>query len=176
MPPSLRDCLQSHLISQRREGLKRGWTEIPEWVFPSETGTSALHPRNVERIWYRVRRKAHAKGLRALPLHSARHSWATWALQAGKNLRWVADQLGHSDPSLTLRTYAHAMESDETDLSFADFDGDRRRYTATDEKPGYAKTRKYLKINGDPGAIRTRDPQLRRLVLYPAELPGHDRR
>ena len=27
--------------------------------------------------------------------------------------------------------------------------------------------------NGDPGAIRTRDPQLRRLVLYPAELPGH---
>src|SRR6056297_1243792 len=30
--------------------------------------------------------------------------------------------------------------------------------------------------DGDPGAIRTRDPQLRRLVLYPAELPGHDRR
>ncbi len=28
-------------------------------------------------------------------------------------------------------------------------------------------------MNGDPGAIRTRDPQLRRLVLYPAELPGH---
>ena len=27
--------------------------------------------------------------------------------------------------------------------------------------------------DGDPGAIRTRDPQLRRLVLYPAELPGH---
>ena len=27
--------------------------------------------------------------------------------------------------------------------------------------------------NGDPGAIRTHDPQLRRLVLYPAELPGH---
>ena len=32
-----------------------------------------------------------------------------------------------------------------------------------------------LDLNGDPGAIRTRDPQLRRLVLYPAELPGHDR-
>ena len=95
-------------------------------------------------------------------------------LQAGKNLRWVADQLGHSDPSLTLRTYAHAMEADETDLSFADFGGDRRRYTATDEKPGYVETRKYLKLNGDPGAIRTRDPQLRRLVLYPAELPGHN--
>ena len=31
------------------------------------------------------------------------------------------------------------------------------------------------KKSGDPGAIRTRDPQLRRLVLYPAELPGHER-
>ncbi len=25
---------------------------------------------------------------------------------------------------------------------------------------------------GDPGAIRTRDPQIRNLVLYPAELRG----
>ncbi len=56
-----------------------------------------------------------------LPLHCARHTWATRALQAGKNIRWVADQLGHADPSLTLRVYAHAMPSDETDLSFADF-------------------------------------------------------
>ncbi len=31
------------------------------------------------------------------------------------------------------------------------------------------------KRDGDPGAIRTRDFQLRRLALYPAELPGHDR-
>ena len=26
---------------------------------------------------------------------------------------------------------------------------------------------------GEPGGIRTRDPQLRRLLLYPAELPVH---
>ncbi len=30
-----------------------------------------------------------------------------------------------------------------------------------------------IDLYGDPGAIRTHDPQLRRLVLYPAELPGH---
>ena len=28
-------------------------------------------------------------------------------------------------------------------------------------------------LNGDPGAIRTPDPQLRRLLLYPAELQDH---
>ena len=26
---------------------------------------------------------------------------------------------------------------------------------------------------GDPGEIRTHDPQFRRLLLYPAELPDH---
>jgi hypothetical protein len=29
------------------------------------------------------------------------------------------------------------------------------------------------RLNGDPGRIRTCDPQLRRLLLYPAELRGH---
>jgi hypothetical protein len=34
---------------------------------------------------------------------------------------------------MTLRVYAHAMPEDETDLSFADLDGDKRRNTATGE-------------------------------------------
>jgi hypothetical protein len=36
----------------------------------------------------------------------------------------------------------------------------------------WAKSHKTLKKFGDPGWIRTSDPQLRRLVLYPAELRG----
>jgi hypothetical protein len=40
-------------------------------------------------------------------------------------------RLGHADPALTLRVYAHAMRGDETDLSFAEFgDGTRRHQTA----------------------------------------------
>ena len=57
---------------------------------------------------------------------------------AGKSLRWVAGQLGHSNPELTLRQYAHMLPQEETDLSFADFDGPRRPYTApalADELP-----------------------------------------
>ncbi len=52
------------------------------------------------------------------------------ALYAGKSIRWVADQLGHSDPALTLRVYAHAMREEETDLSFAEFNGSKRLYPA----------------------------------------------
>ena len=32
-------------------------------------------------------------------------------LNAGRSIRWVADQLGHANPELTLRTYAHARTS-----------------------------------------------------------------
>ena len=58
------------------------------------------------------------------------------ALASGKSVRWVADQLGHSSPMLTLKTYAHAMSEEETDVSFADFaagESPKRPYTAPHE-------------------------------------------
>ena len=56
------------------------------------------------------------------------------ALAAGKSVRWVADQLGHSSPMLTLKTYAHVMREEEVDLSFATFgDGAKRLYPAPNE-------------------------------------------
>ena len=67
------------------------------------------------------------------------------ALQAGKSVRWVADQLGHADPAFTLRVYAHAMREEETDLSFAEFgvpDGSGRLYPSPrsdDDAPGMSK-------------------------------------
>ena len=58
------------------------------------------------------------------------------ALRAGKSVRWVADVLGHADPSLTLRVYAHALREEENDLSFLDFDGAGRQQTAPTEATG----------------------------------------
>jgi hypothetical protein len=102
--------------------MARGWAEVPLWVFCSEVG-SALDERNVERTWARLRRRAQAEGVRPLNLHAARHTFATQALRAGKSVRWVAAQLGPSDPALTLRVYAHVLRDEETDLAFADFGG-----------------------------------------------------
>jgi integrase len=120
IPEGLVDDLQERLTQGRREGLSKGWSEIPEWVFSSEEGTMP-DPANVGRCWRRLRRRAHAVGVRPLKLHCARHTWATLALRAGKSVRWVADQLGHADPALTLRVYAHAMREEENDLFFAEF-------------------------------------------------------
>ncbi len=132
MTESLTETLFDVLGDRQRERLALGWRETPAWVFCSETGT-APDPRNAARIWDRVRRCAQKEGVRGLPLHSARHSWATWALQARKPVQWVADQLGHADASTTLNHYAHAMPEYEADLSFLDLDVARRRYPSPDE-------------------------------------------
>ena len=120
------------LGSRRREAIGRGWKEVPEWVFPSET-SKPLDVNNFERTWRRLRRRAQKEGVRPLKLHCTRHTWASFALSSGKSVRWVADQMGHSSPMLTLRTYAHAIREEEADLSFADFalrDGSKRLYAA----------------------------------------------
>lgn len=121
LTPGLAEELFDLLAVRRREALARGWSDVPEWVFASEVG-GRPDPSNTERTWLRLRRYAQAKkGIRALKLHCTRHTWASFALEAGRNVRWVADVLGHADPALTLCVYAHAMPAEEADLSFSDF-------------------------------------------------------
>ena len=122
MPPTLASSLFDLMADRRRECLHRGGAEVPEPVFCSEVGTP-IDERNVTRSWDRLRRGAQKHGVRPLKLHTARHTFASLALAAGRSIRWVADQLGHSNPELTLRVDAHAMPVDECDLAFADFGG-----------------------------------------------------
>ena len=66
------------------------------------------------------------------------------ALASGKSVRWVASQLGHANPELTLRVYAHALREEETDLSFLDFGGTKRHPRDTEPKRD-AATKKPLR-------------------------------
>ncbi len=142
MTSALAETLFDLLGVRQSQRIANGWPDTPEWIFCTSKGTG-FNPRNIQRTFDRVRRRAQKRGVRPLSMHSARHSWATWALQAGKSVKWVADTLGHADPTMTLRVYAHAMPEDETDLSFADLDGDKRRNTATAELGEVLKERNY---------------------------------
>ncbi|MEP6754817.1 MAG: tyrosine-type recombinase/integrase [Chthonomonadales bacterium] len=44
-------------------------------------------------------------------LHDLRHTHATQLLQQGVNIKVIAERLGHADPAITLRVYAHVIES-----------------------------------------------------------------
>jgi integrase len=56
-------------------------------------------------------RAARAAGLdERWRLHDLRHWSATLAIGRGHDIRTVANRLGHANPAMTLRVYAHALE------------------------------------------------------------------
>ncbi|MFG3141452.1 tyrosine-type recombinase/integrase [Streptomyces sp. NPDC048211] len=55
---------------------------------------------------------AHAES-RENGMHAMRHFYASVLLDAGENIKALAEYLGHSDPGLTLRVYAHLMPSSQ---------------------------------------------------------------
>ncbi len=51
----------------------------------------------------------HKAGLPRVRFHDLRHTHATFALQATKNIKAVSARLGHADVRVTLNTYAHYL-------------------------------------------------------------------
>ena len=45
--------------------------------------------------------------------HSLRHTYASLMLSKGAKLLWVSRQLGHADPSITLRVYGWALPDED---------------------------------------------------------------
>jgi integrase len=74
---------------------------------PEPDGAVPYRPDTVTGFFIRVR---DGLGLRGLRLHDLRHFTATQLIGAGVDVRTVAGRLGHSDPSVTLRVYAHVLE------------------------------------------------------------------
>jgi len=138
----LADTLAEDLrVRARLRRLERPWDD-EEHVYLSPEGCP-WEERNLHRSWARLRRRAAAEGIRPLSLHCTRHTVATLHLEAGMSVRWVADQLGHADPTLTLRTYGHVLRDVERDLSHLDWsrdaarrrqDGDKRRRSSPREE------------------------------------------
>ena len=98
--------LQEHKKRQDAERLALGdaWREHG-LVFASTIGTP-IEPRNVNRRWDELRRKA---GLDWLRLHDLRHGCATFLLAQGVPARAIMEVLGHAEIGVTMNTYAHVL-------------------------------------------------------------------
>jgi integrase len=102
------------LLSQHQARTMQWITEAGKKVAPDAfvfsphiEGTTPFRPDNVTSFFIRVRNEVGAPMVR---LHDLRHFTATQLIGAGVDVRTVAGRLGHSDPSVTLRVYSHALE------------------------------------------------------------------
>lgn len=130
--PGTVQVLKDHRKRQAAERLAVG----PEWrggsddyVFTSAWGepihpdtVSSLMPVLVNRHNERQAEKKAGRPLPAARLHDLRHVHATTLLRAGVPVHVVAARLGHADPSITLRVYAHVISEQlaEAAVIFAD--------------------------------------------------------
>ena len=87
-----------------RQALGEAWRDHG-LVFASSIGTP-VEPRNVNRRWDELRRRA---GLDWLRLHDLRHGCATLLLAKGVPDRVIMEVLGHAEIGVTMNTYAHVL-------------------------------------------------------------------
>jgi integrase len=110
--------LHAHLTSRREEKLSRGWRELPKPLFCSTVGSYA-DPSGMREAFRRVCLKA--KLVTSQPTkrdrngeprlvprfspHGLRHTYTALHLQAGTDVYYVSQMLGHADITLTVATY-----------------------------------------------------------------------
>ena len=106
MSRHLTETLKALLLERKKETLRRGWGEVPPWVFPSEAGT-LIKPDNFrDRAWARLLTKA---GLRQIRVHDLRHTFASLLIQQGESLAYVKEQMGHHSIKITVDVYGHLV-------------------------------------------------------------------
>jgi integrase len=91
------------------EALRHEREPYGPWMFG--LGPELVSPDRIGWWWKRTRRLAGVD--EKWRLHDLRHWSATVAIGQGHDVRTVAGRLGHANPAMTLRVYAHAFAADQ---------------------------------------------------------------
>lgn len=102
--------LRAHRKAQVEHRVRIGaaWTDTGH-VFTG-VGGRHLHPDSITKAFDR---QVRSLGMRRIRLHDLRHTHATLLLDAGEAVHVVAARLGHADPAVTLRVYAHSSRKQQ---------------------------------------------------------------
>jgi len=106
MSQQLAETLRTLLTARKAETLRRGWPQVPEWVFCNEDGGPLDGDNLRHRVYYRLLAKA---GLRRIRFHDLRHTFASLLLQQGESPTYVKEQMGHSSIQVTVDIYGHLI-------------------------------------------------------------------
>jgi integrase len=136
----------------------------PDWVFVN--GRS--RPFDDSRIRKRFRRLARLAGIANHRVYDLRHTFATLLLSKSAPITYVASQLGHTNPTTTLRWYAHWLPSDAARyVDFLDTDSGRDRHQiGTNDDFAELDEENPLDFTGGPSETRTPDPLIKSQLLY----------
>lgn len=107
-PKTIKSVRKIDMPQQLIYELKRWKLACPinehDLCFPGLEGGIANHINVVNRNFYPALRRA---GLRHVSFHSLRHSNASLRIQAGQNIKYISEMLGHSTIRITLDIYGH---------------------------------------------------------------------
>ena len=113
LPSVAIDVLLEHRRNQQQQD--------PKEVLHTDLGLVFCRPDGTyckpDQISSRIAEVTAKAGLRGISLHSMRHSHASQLLSQGVPIPTVSKRLGHANPSITLKLYSHALESDELDAA-----------------------------------------------------------
>ncbi len=75
------------------------------WLFHAPNGGPVSYDKIYD-DWHRAQELA---GIRYRSPHSLRHTYASTSLANGEDLAYIAKQLGHANPEITLAIYTHFL-------------------------------------------------------------------
>jgi integrase/recombinase XerD len=87
--------------------------KIKEWLFQGQDDNSHISERTVQKIFKEACKSAGIK--KDVSVHSLRHSFATHLLEAGTDLRYIQELLGHSSAKTT-EIYTHVTKANLTKI------------------------------------------------------------
>jgi integrase len=111
LPAPLVAAIRWHQERQRAERAVMGWGPT-EYLFTSVGSGGILKP---DVLYASFKRIAKAAGLGEFRLHDLRHSAASFLLAEGVKIKRVQAILGHATATTTMNTYAHLLDSDDSD-------------------------------------------------------------
>lgn len=106
VPPLVVQVLRDRYRRQQEEIRQAEFWQNPNLVFATRYGT-LVEPRNANRAWEALCRKA---GVANARIHDLRHTAATWLYEAGAELKDIQRALRHSRLATTSEIYTHFTE------------------------------------------------------------------
>jgi integrase len=112
LPNIVIDTLREHRRSQLELRLQLGAGKLePDDLLFTDIEGAPMHPYNFSTTWARCAARI---GFPDLTYHCLRHTHASQLIAAGVDVVKIAYRLGHASPTITLKTYGHLFDKDDS--------------------------------------------------------------